>query len=88
MWGDALIRNSYALDETVAIVTGSANGIGKTTAKRLASEGVSVVVRDRDEDAGNRVTKDIRADGHEAIFVSTDQARPEAIETGQPVLVN
>ncbi len=45
-----------ALTGQVAIVTGSSSGIGEATARRLAAEGVSVVINSaRSADAGERV---------------------------------
>jgi 3-oxoacyl-[acyl-carrier protein] reductase len=42
-----------------AVVTGGAKGIGAATAKRLASEGATVVVADFDEAAAGRTAKEI-----------------------------
>ncbi|MGY2876341.1 NAD(P)-dependent dehydrogenase (short-subunit alcohol dehydrogenase family) [Marmoricola sp. URHA0025 HA25] len=59
-------------DGKVAIVTGAAQGIGEAYARALATEGASVVVADLNEDAGNRVAKEIEATGGTAMFVRTD----------------
>ena len=56
----------------VAIVTGSTAGIGKGTAILFAKEGSKVVVSGRTVDAGERVVKEIRAEGGEAMFVKAD----------------
>ena len=40
-----------------ALVTGGANGIGAATAKRLASEGSTVVVADFDEAAAEETAR-------------------------------
>src|SRR3954452_3800925 len=58
--------------DKVAIVTGAAQGIGEAYARALAAEGASVVVADLNEDSGERVAKEIEADGGTAMFVRTD----------------
>ncbi len=57
--------------DKIAIVTGSAGGIGEAYARALAAEGASVVIADRDAERGEVVAKDI---GDAALFVRTDVA--------------
>jgi len=56
----------------VAIITGSASGIGEAAALLLAKEGAKVVVADIDEVKGKKVAEDIRREGGESIFVRHD----------------
>jgi NAD(P)-dependent dehydrogenase (short-subunit alcohol dehydrogenase family) len=56
----------------VAIVTGSANGIGKRTARLFAAEGASVVVSDVQDELGQGVVERIRNDGGTAVYVHAD----------------
>jgi NAD(P)-dependent dehydrogenase (short-subunit alcohol dehydrogenase family) len=56
----------------VAVVTGSATGIGRAIALRLASEGARVVVADRNTDLGEATVKAIAEGGGEATFVACD----------------
>jgi 3-oxoacyl-[acyl-carrier protein] reductase len=68
--------------DKVAIVTGSGGGIGEGYAKRLASEGASIVVADIKVDGAERVAKEINADGGTAIAVALDigdDASPPAL---------
>jgi 3-oxoacyl-[acyl-carrier protein] reductase len=65
------------LDDKVAIVTGSARGIGRATAELLAEHGARVVVNDLDADAAEQTAGEI--DGETAVF-SGDLTREEAPE--------
>lgn len=56
------------LKDKVAVITGSAAGIGRQSAIRFASEGTRVVVSDMDDDAGARTVDDIRRAGYEADY--------------------
>jgi 3-oxoacyl-[acyl-carrier protein] reductase len=56
----------------VAIVTGSGGGIGEGYAKRLASEGASVVVADIKTEGAERVAKEIAADSGNAVATTAD----------------
>lgn len=67
------------LNEDVAVVTGSTRGIGEGIARRLASEGASVVVTGRSVDNGEAVVDDITASGGEATFVHADMRDPDDI---------
>jgi len=59
----------------VAIVTGSAEGIGRATAETFASEGAKVVVADINEDKGRAVAESIRNNGGESFFFRLDVTR-------------
>jgi 3-oxoacyl-[acyl-carrier protein] reductase len=54
------------LDDKVAIVTGSARGIGRATAELLSSQGAKVVINDLDGDAANATANEIA--GETAVF--------------------
>ena len=60
-------------DGKVAIVTGSASGIGESIVKRLAAEGAAVVIDFRSHsDAADKIKSDIEAAGGKAITLKAD----------------
>ncbi len=86
------------MTDRIAIVTGSARGIGAATARRLATDGMAVAILDLDEDACARTVKEIADAGGRALAVGADVSKSDqvaqavervAAELGGPtVLVN
>lgn len=69
------------LKDKVAIITGSARGIGKQAALTFAREGAKVVVADFDEEGGKAVAEEIVAQGGEAMFVKLDVTNRESVKS-------
>src|ERR1700754_1201637 len=68
------------LEGRVAVVTGSASGIGKGIATAFAREGADMVVADKvDESGAAEVMEGISAHGRGALFVHTDVADEESV---------
>jgi acetoin reductase-like protein len=70
------------LEGKVAIVTGGAQGIGRASALRFASEGASVVVADLQGDGANAVADEITGNGGKAFGIAVDvrdRARAQAV---------
>ncbi len=65
------------LADRVAIITGSAEGIGRGCALAFADQGARVVVADRNEQAGMATAQAIEASGGRAIFTAVDVSSPE-----------
>ncbi len=62
-------------DKRVAIVTGSARGIGKAIAWGLAESGVNVVITDIIEDAANATAKELSGLGVETLAIKADVSK-------------
>ena len=65
------------LQGKVALVTGSANGMGEAEARIFAREGAKVVVADLMEEAGQQVAASIVESGGEAQFIRLDVTQEE-----------
>lgn len=74
------MSNENRFDTKVAIVTGSAGGIGEAYARALAAQGAAVVVADIDEVGAARVAASIEEDGGRALGVAVDVSSPESAE--------
>lgn len=67
------------LEGRVALVTGAGGGIGKGIALLYAKEGAKIVVVNRSE-TGRQTTQEIKGEGGEAIWVSTDVGICEQVQ--------
>jgi 3-oxoacyl-[acyl-carrier protein] reductase len=67
------------LQDKVAIVTGSAVGLGHAVAARFAREGATVVAADINEQDGVAAVSQIKGRGDSAIFVPTDVSDETAV---------
>jgi NAD(P)-dependent dehydrogenase (short-subunit alcohol dehydrogenase family) len=60
------------LENRVAVITGSAKGMGKAMALRFAREGCDIVVADIDWNGAQKVAKEVESGGRKAIAIKTD----------------
>jgi NAD(P)-dependent dehydrogenase (short-subunit alcohol dehydrogenase family) len=67
------------LEGKVAVVTGAAMGIGRSSAEIFSREGASVVVADIDEAGGHQTVDMIEASGGQATFIRTDVSTPSDV---------
>jgi len=65
----------------VAIVTGSASGMGRDTAFMLAKNGAKVVINDIAEEKINQTVKEMKEKGYDAIGVVADISNKAAVES-------
>lgn len=64
----------------VALVTGGGTGIGRATAIAFAREGASVVIGNRNSEAGEAVVKAIQDAGGQASFLRTDVSSEDDVK--------
>ena len=64
----------------VALITGGAGGIGSAIAKRLAKDGITVVIAySKSADAAQQLVRDIEASGQRASAVQADVTKPDEV---------
>jgi NAD(P)-dependent dehydrogenase (short-subunit alcohol dehydrogenase family) len=68
------------LDGRVAVITGSASGGGRATARRMASEGAAVVVADLNAKGADDVASEIVDAGGRAVACETDVRSEESVK--------
>ncbi len=66
----------------IAIVTGGGSGIGIAIATRLARDGASIAIFDRNGDGARETAAAIVAEGGTAIGITVDVSSREEIEAG------
>jgi len=65
----------------VAVITGSASGMGRAVAGRAAKEGMKVVLADVEQKALDRAEGELKAEGAEVLAVRTDVSKAEDLQT-------
>jgi 3-hydroxybutyrate dehydrogenase len=71
-----------ALNDKVALVTGAASGIGEQCARKLATDGATVVVADLNLANATKVADDIVRNGGSALALAMDVTNEEAVNAG------
>ncbi|MFQ5998561.1 MAG: SDR family NAD(P)-dependent oxidoreductase, partial [Candidatus Bathyarchaeia archaeon] len=69
------------LKDKVAIITGSASGIGRASALLFAKEGARVILADINQSGGDETVKEVRENGGEASFVKADVTKHDQART-------
>lgn len=68
---------NLGLEGRVAIITGSARGIGAETARLLAMEGAKIVITDMNSEAAIATAAALKADGFDAVSLASNVLCPE-----------
>lgn len=64
----------------VALITGAAAGLGEACARRLAQEGARLALLDIDAVRGEALQAELRAQGHEALFITADVTQAASVQ--------
>jgi 3-oxoacyl-[acyl-carrier protein] reductase len=75
-----LSKSFCRFEKKVALVTGGASGMGRAAVSRLAEEGATIIVADRDTERGKMVITKLRKDGFSGFFQEVDLAEEESIK--------
>src|SRR5208283_1601044 len=73
----AFRRHAMNIKDKVAIITGSARGIGKAIAERYVKEGAKVVIADLNEEGAKKLASEL---GPSALGVKLDITKQESID--------
>ncbi len=81
------MTNLFSVNQKVILITGGCGILGSCMSHHLAAEGASVVVLDRNEEAGNQLVDDIKAKGYEALFLQTDVLDKDILEQNRDIIL-
>jgi 3-oxoacyl-[acyl-carrier protein] reductase len=73
-------KTVFDFSNQVAVITGAALGIGKSSAERFAAAGAKVFLVDIDGNAGRSAAQGIQAQGGDASFIECDLTRAASVQ--------
>lgn len=73
---------SKRFESKVVVVSGGADGVGRSASLMFAKEGAAVAILDIQTGKGDKTATDIRSLGGEAVFVPTDSSNRAQVEAG------
>ncbi len=74
------MKNLFDIKDKVVVITGGTGVLGKAIAFHLAEEGAKVVILGRKAEIGDAIAGEIKANGGEAMFLTTDVMNRELLE--------
>lgn len=70
------------------VITGAAQGIGRSVAIHFAKAGANVVIADIEQDLGIELAEELQKEGNTAIFLETDVRSEESVRQTMELAVN
>lgn len=70
----------FDIKDRVVVITGGTGVLGSCISRYLAAEGAKVVIMGRRADEGNAIVADIKANGSEAMFLTTDVLNADILQ--------
>jgi NAD(P)-dependent dehydrogenase (short-subunit alcohol dehydrogenase family) len=74
------MNNLFSVKDKVILLTGGSGILGSCMARHLAKEGAKTIILDRNQDAGDKLTAEIKSGGREALFLLADVLNREVLE--------
>jgi NAD(P)-dependent dehydrogenase (short-subunit alcohol dehydrogenase family) len=74
------MKNLFDIKGQVVVITGGTGVLGRAIAAHLADEGARVVILGRKAEVGNAIVEEIRRNGGEAMFRTTDVMNRDILE--------
>ena len=74
------MNNLFDIKGQVVVITGGTGVLGRAIAAHLADEGARVVILGRKAEVGNAIVEEIRRNGGEAMFCTTDVMNRDILE--------
>jgi 3-oxoacyl-[acyl-carrier protein] reductase len=68
------------LKDRVAIITGASQGIGRGYAFRLAQEGAKIIIADINDEKGQNVEAELKAQGYAAKYIRVDVSNKTSVQ--------
>ena len=75
-------KEELPFQDQVAIVTGGADGIGRSIVQMLVENGASVAVFDVNEDKMKQTMQTLQDDGYKAVVVNVDVSDEKSVQKG------
>ena len=75
-----MVKNLFDIKDKVVVITGGTGVLGRAISAYLARHDAKVVIMGRKAEVGNAIVDGIKADGGEAMFLTTDVMKREVLE--------